>query len=71
VTIRLQCVYFTGPWIARAKPWTFVFRPGRNVAATKAFFRKAIRREGSLPQTLTFDGCAASHRAMREMKFDG
>ena len=43
----------------------------RNVAAAKAFFRKAIRSQGSAPRTVTLDGYAASHRAVREMKADG
>ena len=36
-----------------------------------AFFRKAIRSQGSTPQTITLDGYAASHRAVREMKIAG
>ncbi len=43
----------------------------RDVAAAKAFFRKAIQHEGRPPQTITLDGYAASHRAVREMKEDG
>src|ERR1700687_2473846 len=41
--------------------------PRRDVAAAKAFFRKAIGSQGSTPQTITSDGYAASHRAVREM----
>ena len=37
----------------------------------KAFFRKAIKDQGSTPRTITLDGYAASHRAVREMKGDG
>ena len=43
----------------------------RNVAAAKASFRKAIKSQGSAPRTITLDGYAASHRAVREMKIDG
>jgi transposase-like protein len=43
----------------------------RDVSAAKAFFHKAIRHEGRPPQTITLDGYAASHRAVREMKNDG
>jgi transposase, IS6 family len=43
----------------------------RDVGAAKAFFREAIRRQGSAPGTITLDGYAASHRAVREMKADG
>jgi transposase-like protein len=43
----------------------------RDVAAAKAFFRKAIKNQGSAPRIITLDGYAASHRAVREMKTDG
>jgi transposase, IS6 family len=43
----------------------------RDVRAAKAFFRKAIESQGAAPQTITLDGYAASHRAVREMKADG
>jgi transposase-like protein len=43
----------------------------RNVAAAKAFFRKAIKNHQRPPQTITLDGYAASHRAVRELKADG
>src|ERR1700676_4411026 len=43
----------------------------RDVAAAKAFFRTAIKSQGSPPGTITLDGYAASHRAVREMKADG
>src|ERR1700722_8793157 len=42
----------------------------RDVAAAKAFFRKAIKGHGA-PRTITLDGYAASHRAVRELKADG
>jgi transposase-like protein len=42
-----------------------------DVAAVKAFFREAIKGQGSTVRTITLDGCAASHRAMREMKAEG
>ena len=43
----------------------------RDVAAAKAFFRKAIRNQQRAPQTITLDGYAASHRAARELKAEG
>ena len=43
----------------------------REVAAAKAFFRKAIEGQQRVPQTITLDGYAASHRAVRELKADG
>ena len=42
----------------------------RDVAAAKAFFAKAVKSQG-VPKTITLDGYAASHRAVREMKADG
>jgi transposase-like protein len=43
----------------------------RDVAAAKAFFRKAIQSQQRCPHTITLDGYAASHRAVRELKADG
>ena len=43
----------------------------RDVAAAKAFFRKAIKCQQRCPQTITLDRYAASHRAVRELKADG
>ena len=41
------------------------------MAAVKAFFSKGTRHQGRPPETVTLDGYAASHRAVREMKIDG
>ncbi|MFL9889168.1 IS6 family transposase [Paraburkholderia agricolaris] len=49
----------------------FMFRARRDVAAAKAFFSKAVTHQGRSPQTITLDGYAASHRAVREMKENG
>jgi transposase-like protein len=43
----------------------------RDVAAAKAFFRKAMKTQQCVPQTITLDGYAASHRAVCELKADG
>jgi transposase-like protein len=43
----------------------FRLSPRRDVAAAKAFFRKAVRGQQRAPQTVTLDGYAASHRAAR------
>lgn len=45
----------------------FRLSPTRNVAAAKAFFRKALRTQERAPVCITLDGYAASHRAVREM----
>jgi transposase-like protein len=42
----------------------------RDVAAAKAFIRKAIKNHQRPPQTITLDGYAASHRAVCELKAD-
>ena len=37
------------------------------MATAKAFLRKAIKTQGRAPSSVTLDGYAASHRAVREM----
>jgi transposase-like protein len=43
----------------------------RDVVTAKAFFRKAIKPQGSTLQTIGLDGYAASQRPVHEMKADG
>jgi transposase-like protein len=43
----------------------------RDVAAAKGFFRKAVKGQRRAPETITLDGYAASHRAVRELRVDG
>jgi transposase-like protein len=45
----------------------FRLSPTRDVAAAKAFFRKALRTQRRAPVSITLEGYAASHRAVREM----
>src|SRR4029077_12909978 len=49
----------------------FRLSPRRDVTAAKAFFPKAIKTQQRCPRTITLDGYAASHRAVRELKADG
>jgi transposase-like protein len=48
----------------------FRLSPKRDVAAAKAFFRKALRTQERAPISITLDGYAASHRAIREMSIE-
>jgi transposase-like protein len=61
--------------------WTYLYRAvdregntvdfrlsaNRDVTAAKAFFRKALKTQGQPPVSITLDGYAASHRAVREL----
>jgi transposase-like protein len=71
-------VKFSGKWVylyravdRDGNTVDFRLSTRRDVGAAKAFFRKAIKSQGSAPGTVTLDGYAASHRAVREMKADG
>jgi transposase-like protein len=48
-----------------------MLRATRDVTAAKAFFSKALKHHGQPTETITLDGYAASHLAVREMKADG
>jgi transposase-like protein len=49
----------------------FMLSARRGVKAAKVFFRKATKHQGQPPNTITLDGYAASHRAVRELKVEG
>ena len=49
------------------KTVVFLLRAKRDVAAAKAFFRRAFKSRGRLPQKITLDGYQASRRAAREI----
>jgi transposase-like protein len=44
----------------------FLPRAKRDVAAAKAFFRRALQRQGQLPHKITLRGYQASHRGAAE-----
>ena len=71
VKVRGKWVYLYRAVDREGKTVDFRLSSKRDVAAAKAFFRKAIKGQGSSPRIITLDGYAASHRAVREMKADG
>ena len=71
VKIRSQWRYLYRAVDRAGKTVDFRLSARRDVQAAKAFFKKAIKSQGSVPRTITLDGYAASHRAVREMKDDG
>ena len=52
---------------SQGKTVDFLPRAKRDMAAAKAFFRRAFKSQGLLPHKVTLDGYQASHRAVREI----
>ncbi len=71
VKVRGRWVYLYQAVDKAGQTVDFRLSSRRDVAAAKAFFKKAIRHEGRSPHTITLDGYAASHRAVRELQEDG
>jgi transposase-like protein len=71
VKIRGEWVYLYRTTDHEGNTVDFRLSSRRDVAAARAFFRKAMKSQGSSPATITLDGYAASHRAVREIKADG
>ena len=71
IKVRGQWVYLYRAVDKAGQTIDFRMSRTRDVAAAKAFFKKAIRHEGRPPHTITLDGYAASHRVVREMRDDG
>lgn len=71
VRIRGRWVYLYRAVDASGKTVDFRLSPQRNMAAAKAFFPQAVRSQRRSPETITLDGYAASHRAVRELQEQG
>ncbi|SEF09419.1 Transposase (or an inactivated derivative) [Rhizobiales bacterium GAS191] len=71
VKIRGEWCYLYRAVDRAGKMVDFRLSAKRDVAAAKAFFRKALKGRQRVPQTITLDGYAASHRAVRDLKADG
>ncbi|MDH1182123.1 IS6 family transposase [Achromobacter mucicolens] len=71
VKIRGQWVYLYRAVDRDGKTVDFRLSARRNVAAAKAFLRKARKSQDTAPSSITLDGYAASHRAVRELQDQG
>ena len=69
--IRGKWVYLYRAVDRDGKTVDFRLSTRRDVTAAKAFFCKAIKVQGAPPRTITLDGYAASHRAVRDMQAGG
>ncbi|WP_034996134.1 IS6 family transposase [Beijerinckia mobilis] len=66
VKIKGKWTYLYRAVDKEGKTVDFLLRAKRDIAAAKAFFRKAFKSQGRLPEKITLDGYQASHRAARE-----
>jgi transposase-like protein len=67
VKIKGRWTYLYRAVDKEGKTVDFVLRAKRDIAAAKAFFRRAFKSQGRLPRAITLDGYQASHRAAREV----
>jgi transposase-like protein len=70
IKVRGQWVYLYRAVDKEGRTADFLLRKRRDVAAAKLFFSRATRQHGA-PRVITLDGCAASHRAVAELKAAG
>jgi transposase-like protein len=66
VKIKGRWTYLYRAVDKEGKTVDFLLRAKRDVAAAKAFFRRAFMRQERLPHKITLDGYQASHRAAKE-----
>ena len=66
VKIKGRWTYLYRAVDKEGKTVDFLLRAKRDVAAAKAFFRRAFSAQGRLPHKITLDGYQASHRAAKE-----
>src|ERR1700683_3316606 len=66
VKIKGRWTYLYRAVDKEGKTVDFLLRAKRDVAAAKAFFRRAFMRQDRLPHKITLDGYQASHRATKE-----
>jgi transposase-like protein len=67
VKIKGRWTYLYRAVDKEGKTVDFLLRAKRDVAAAKAFFRRAFKSQGRLPHKITLDGYQPSHRAAREV----
>ena len=67
VKIKGRWTYLYRAVDKEGKTVDFLLRAKRDVAAAKAFFRRAFRGQDGLPHKITLDGYQASHRAANEV----
>jgi transposase-like protein len=68
VKIKGRWTYLYRAVDKEGKTVDFLLRAKLDVAAAKAFFRRAFKSQGRLPRAITLDGYQASHRAARERR---
>jgi transposase-like protein len=67
VKIKGRWTYLYSAVDKGGKTVDFLLRAKPDVAAAKAFFRRAFKSPGRLPRAITLDGYQASHRAAQEI----